>query len=407
LEDYGLSVGGWRQWLKGRPLPTGYGVATLDTVGDLRFVARHRDFTVPAECNVPAPASPPGAIKAFRDFGRWAKSNHVRVFYSWPNMCRPESPPARQTPSEARELLESDGFILLNAPADTCYPRGWFFDTPYHLDGGGRRVRTEALIRELSPYYGGRADLSEDPQGIYIVGRQTIWLRDGNAFDAHPGIRAKYLVPDAADAADAPDAITPKALIALARRGVPVYCDDPSVERMLPHDRWEVHEVDREIASISTWLNRYDRHIFVLARDGSPSNGSAPLKNEGIPPDVRDAMDGAAPAVVIWGAGPWRNAHRVVVRPQGVYLDTTLAKLITRRVPELRVTAAARKGRSTIWANGPALADAQDGQICAAVIEPELGIVVAATTFPGGGTKTVWSMKQLIPRPEPTAAPVH
>lgn len=397
--DYWTSACAWgKEWM-GREAEDAYNPAALDASGDMRLDLRPKPFQIPDRCRPPDPADPQCATDDFRAFGEWARANRVRVFFSWPNMCRPDAPPPRATPAPARALLDACGFIPLNAPAETCYPSDWFYDTPYHLNGGGRRVRTEALIRRLRPYYDQPA-APDRIQGVYLVGRETRWLRDRNAFTDRPGVRARYLVPAPADA---PDAITPEHLLALARRGVPVYCDDPTVLAMLPADRWDAREIGRDIASVSAWLKRFDHHLIVLARSAAAPD-PAELLGDDVPPELRRAANLGLPFLAVIGTGPWRNVRDVSTRAQGVYLRTTLARLVGRSVPRLRLSIGARGGRSSIRADERTFALSEDGQICMAVFEPEQAILAGVATFPGGGTKTVWSMKQLVPRPDPSAA---
>lgn len=403
-DEYWTSLCAWGSWLIGRDSVGGYGVATLDAAGDLRRAARDQPFAIPARGDLPDPTSSSMGTQAFRDFGQWARSNRVRVFYSWANMCRPESPAPAVTPPRTQALLDQCGFVTLNAPAETCFPPEWFFDTIYHLDGGGRRVRTEALLARLAPYYGQTAAApAQQPEGIYLVGHDTIWLHDGNAFDGRPGVCARYLVlmPDGA-----PGAITPRQLAELARRGVPVYCDDPAVTALLPRSQWETRDVDRDAASIAGWLRRYDHHVVVLARSGERIAPGAPLGPD-LPADVRQAIEGGRPAVAVLGTGRWRGVHAVRTGLKYAQIKSQSASLVGRGDPSLAIVAEARESYSRIRADVRIMAEADDGQICAAVIDPEQGIVVATATFPGGGTKAVWSMKQLIPRPEPNSAPVR
>jgi hypothetical protein len=400
--DYWDSLMSWAKRLQGLvAMDPDYNLAAVDGAGDLRIVPPHKPFSVRTACRLPDADDPGCAVQAYREFGQWARANHVRVLYSWPNLYCSKPPPGGVSPA-VRKTFDDCGFNLLNAPSETCYPRDWFTDTPYHLNGGGRRVRTEALVCRLRPYFGRPAE-PDDLQGIYLVGRETRWLRDGNAFDDRPGVRAKYLVTQPTDN---PDAITPDQLAALARHGVPIYCDDPAVQAILPAQLWDAREVDRDAVTIGTWLKRYDRHVFVLARSGAPSSGLA-LLGDDVPAEIRNAMNAAAPALAIVGTGPWRNVRKVSVREKGVYLDTSLANLVGRRVPHLGVAAGARAGRSSIRANGRTFVAADDGEICVAVFDPEQSILVDAGTFQGGATKTVWSMKQLFPRPGPSAAQVR
>lgn len=401
--EYWDSLSGWSSRLRGRaPEIPWYNLATMDAAGDLRTAVRRQTFSIPAEYALPDPGNPACAAEEFLEFGRWAKAHGVRVFYSWPNECRPDPPPTAAeglTPEPLRAFIRECGFVLLNDPGEASFPQPWFTDTRYHLDGGGRRVRTEALIRRLRPYFG-LPPAGEALGGVYLVGSHTRWLRDENAFAERPDVRAMYLTPERVDA---PDAITPAGLELLALRGVPVYCDDPAVQSMLPPDRWDAREIDRERGSVAGWLKRYDRHVIFLARGAARPSRASPLGDE-FPADARLALEGPAPAAAVIGTGPWQSVRKTVSGVDKATVKSTPASLLGRAAPPLTIDATARAGGSSIQADYHILVSDSGGEICVAAFEPEQSILVAAATFAGGAEKIVWSMKQLSPRPHSPAA---
>ena len=105
--------------------------------------------------------------------------------------------------------------------------------------------------------------------------------------------------------------------------------------------------------------------------------------------------------IAVMGTGAWGTIHRVIANPTRATLRTSLEKLISQKVPHLWLSLHAERVGSDvtrIWVNGRRLAVSADGQICVVVIEPNEGVVADAATFAGGEAKTLWSMKQLLPR---------
>lgn len=401
---YDSSIG-WAKRLLERYQDEGvdYNVATLDPNGDLRGPIWRRAFEVPGPPPFPDALKTDGAHADFRDFAQWARSNQVRVFYSWPNSCRPDPAPSPEeciTPPQVRALFQSWGWILLNDPGETWFPPEWFSDTIYHVDPGCRRIRTEALIRRLRPFYG-LTPTAQTTTGIYLVTGKTWWLRPGNAFAGQPDVRAKYLMPARVDS---PDAITPGELAAWSARGVPIWFDDPTVESMLPPGAWDAREVDSERQSLADWLKRYDRHLFLMTRAGRLPGTGPTLPADALPPTVRAALENPGQAVVAMGTGPWKNVLRIATDSRVATLRIALERLIGKKVPHLMLSARADLadgGESRISVNGRRFAATSDGQICVVVIEPSEGVVADAAIFAGGEQKMLWSMKQLVARQNP------
>ncbi len=388
----------------------------LDTCGDPRIMPPRRAFPQRGSPMFPDPANPACAVQDYRDFARWARRDRVRVLYSWPNICEqawPRGAPsgAVVAPAQARAFLDELGFIALNEPSDTIFPRDWFDDTFYHLDGGCRRVRTEALIRRLRPYFtlpsvpatgstGAPQASALDVQGIYLVGGGTSWLRPGNTFADRPGVQVKYLVPHPMEC---PDAITPSDVAALAARGVPIWVDDPAVRALLPAEQWDSTQTDTVRETIAGWLARYDHHLFLVAHAGAATTALPPA----LPADARTALEGPAPAVAAFGTGNFSRARRVRTGAASAMINVRSDFLLRENVPRVWLLARASAqgpdgttAQSRIEMNSVSLADAPDGSIAVAVIDPKLGTVVDSGIFGGNATETVWSIWQLSLRPQ-------
>jgi len=171
-------------------------------------------------------------VAHFRRFAAWARGQGVRVLFTWPNTVRPDvpvPPGADVPPAKLTALLDEMGFIVLDAPSETVYPRAWLTDTAYHSDAGCRRLRTERLVRRLRPHFG-LPPAPDQPSGFYVVTGDAPAPTAANAFADDPGMRARYLTTEPVDH---PDAMMPAQVSELAGTGLPVYSDDPVARRAL------------------------------------------------------------------------------------------------------------------------------------------------------------------------------
>lgn len=89
----------------------------------------------------------------FEQFNLDAKSKGAVVYFEFP------ASRALNCKVTGKEQLEEFYSTLLNwttipvltAMNEICYPNSYFFDTNYHLNGVGRRVMTERIIKDLLP----------------------------------------------------------------------------------------------------------------------------------------------------------------------------------------------------------------------------------------------------------------
>jgi len=437
---YQDALSGWQYRFKyfRNGMDSAHNPVILDDWGDLRSMPARLPFSDPGGMVFPDSGDPACAVGDYRDFASWGRANRVRVLFSWPNEYQQAfpggAPPgALAAPASTRALFDEWGFIALDEPSDTLYPRDWFTNTPYHPDAGCRRVRTEALIRRLRPYFGQPAvsppavsvsnpsnlpavSLSNPPAvslsnpsnppagspprppaGLYLVGPDTNWLRPDNTFADQPGLQVKYLSPQPLDC---PDAITPANVAALAARGVPIWLDDPNVQAMLPPGEWDSTEVTTERESLADWLARYNHHLFLLAHSGGVTSG--------LPPEVRAAFAGTNPAVAAMGTGRWAKVQRIRTGASTASIQVRLDVLIQRGMPRVWLIVQANAAgpdataRSSIQINSETCISGSGESIAVAVVDPELGTLVDAATFQPDATRNLGSLRKLtLRRPLP------
>ena len=100
------------------------------------------------------PSSLPGA-PAIREFCAWAKTNHIRVLATFPNIChRPEydQPAAKIMPVQFHEFYESMGVPVLGDFSESVLPEEQMFDTVYHPLHSAAIGRTRRLLVHLAPF---------------------------------------------------------------------------------------------------------------------------------------------------------------------------------------------------------------------------------------------------------------
>jgi hypothetical protein len=292
-----------------------------------------------------------------------------------------------------QSFLNELGFVILNTPAKTAFPKQWFTDSVYHADGGCRRIRTEDLVQKLRPYYG-LPSISDDIGGIFLVGGGVNCPRAGNTFANRPDVRVKYL---SQERVNHPDALTPGDLPALLSRGIPIWFDDPKIEPLLSQGDWDLKEVDRDRESLDGWFKKYDHHLFVM---GSAGPLASPIGAD-CPAEVQATFKGPGLAVAIVGTGPWRPVERLVVHAKSVLIRTDLSSLVGNNVPNLSITAGCSTGAGSSWSrirlDNRLYVEGGPGEISVAVIDPENGVMVDSTTFKGGEERTLWSLRRLVP----------
>jgi hypothetical protein len=429
LSEHVSSLRGWWKRVRGTHYQTrpGYNLGFIGPNGDLRSSRAKTPF--PPIVNYPFPdVRTAESVRYFRAFAEWARANNVRVFMTWPNACRPElplPPGGDEPPAEMAALLKEFGFIVLDRPPETAYPRQWFTDTSYHCDAQTRRLRTDALARRLRPHFGLSA-LPDKPSGFYLVASPAHRPRVGNAFADDPGVEARYL---AADPVDHPDAVTPAQVGKLLDAGVPVYYDEAEARALLRGLGRTPVEVARTTASLPLWWRKYDRHVFLIARGGTTPAAQAGAAAAAppaapaagfLPADLARALAGPAPVVAAVGTGPYVDVKRIVTATRGggrgPALHTDFRSIVRRDVPQFSIivsaqtaTAAAAGERCMVRINrevrpapapdaGATGADGSGG-VSVAVVDPVMGVVVDAATFPdaAGGETVTWRMNRIDP----------
>jgi hypothetical protein len=92
----------------------------------------------------------PKVIQQINDFSREAKAKGANVVIFFPSLSKSQFDPQRENARKLYDYLISHlDCTILGTPEEYAFPDKYITNTSYHLDGEGRRIRTEMMIAEL------------------------------------------------------------------------------------------------------------------------------------------------------------------------------------------------------------------------------------------------------------------
>ena len=97
----------------------------------------------------------PAGFDSIASFCEWARTNHIRVLATFPNIYqRPEFylPPAQRTAKTIGNFFEGLDIPMLGDYTEAVLPLDQFYDTIYHLTDEASLTRTQQLLKHLAPY---------------------------------------------------------------------------------------------------------------------------------------------------------------------------------------------------------------------------------------------------------------
>lgn len=390
LDDYLYSIKGWARVRKGRQrIQQGpYNLGLLSPAGDIRRVTEKK--SLPA---VDSPLDQLGDITRnpfLASFADFTKQRQIKVYFIWPNLCYPNGFSAINAVSlrrpKLKAALNSMGFIVLNEPDESMFPRAWYIDTVYHLNACASRVRAEDLVRRLRPALG-LEPAKESATGYYaITGIQHV-PRDLNFFADDPGIRVKYWRDDAPDH---PGGVTIDGLMALCESGLPVYSDDPTVVWAAGTRGWGNEVSAEKKETLAEWLTRYPNHVFLIAGGGADLGAS-------VPQDIGAALRDKPAVAAAFGTGRFSSVRKLVAGETTARWEEWLTQLSGKDSIDLKISVFADISsgkRFAIDINRMDLAGSGPGPHIV-VIDPLAGIVVNAAAMPYPSGNITWRMYRL------------
>ena len=91
-------------------------------------------------------------IELLNDFGKFCFKKNIPVYFLYPNFPKTEYKINFQAINSLKKQIDNDLKIpVLNNPEDFVLADSCFYDTIYHLNKNGRKLRTERLIALLKP----------------------------------------------------------------------------------------------------------------------------------------------------------------------------------------------------------------------------------------------------------------
>lgn len=87
------------------------------------------------------------------EFINWCHQHRVKVLATWPNTIRYseyQQPQYQEFFASIKAFYQKQNVSLIGNPEDYMYDKSMFFDSAYHLNQDGVKVRTEQLIEALS-----------------------------------------------------------------------------------------------------------------------------------------------------------------------------------------------------------------------------------------------------------------
>jgi hypothetical protein len=171
--------------------------------------------------------------------------------------------------------------------------------------------------------------------------------------------------------------------------------DDPALAELQSRG-WRTVDVTRTTASLADWAAPYDRHLFLLA---GVSEGR-------LPPALGQALPTGTLFVAAVGTGPWSYV-RTVVPSAKPSLRTDLRSLTGRAAPQLSLNlrpappGSARPFEILVNRRDRIPRGSAAG-LAVVVIDPELGVVLDAASFPAdGGPAVTRQVHRLAAPPTP------
>jgi hypothetical protein len=399
-KDYLDSIARWNDRLTGKDEPDpseirhrhSYSLLQLSPNGDMRDLALTRD---------PVPQGFPTtftahAMKSLAAANRWCRQHHVRLLLAWANHVTPP-PPVQKSDFVMYDMVaqfcKEQGIHIVGPPEESLYPKELFIDSIYHLNEIGRRIHTEKLISRLRGIF--NIQPPEGAKTVCVLGARTPLVNETGIFGKQESVDYKYLT-------DVPlgrqDCITPGALRDLALSGVRVVCIDDATEAIAQNAGLTSREIRRREESFADWVQRYNHHLFLLALVGmdhcpvtleSPAKYFARFLSE---PGFR---------VGLFGTGPFKAIHHLASGPDAAKWRKRLYEPLAPP-PAFNFGIMLRSGplpsfdkeNPAILVEGERLSEPTAG-LAVAVIDPELGTVVARATFQGERLLE-WKLRELV-----------
>ena len=107
--------------------------------------------TIPFELPNPYNIETYGLLK-IKEFSKWCKENNIKLFVTFPNTVNLKEYYEEPYISYFNFLIdyfEKNNIKVIGKPTDSLYPIEYFYDTNYHMNSYGAKVRTFSFLEKL------------------------------------------------------------------------------------------------------------------------------------------------------------------------------------------------------------------------------------------------------------------
>lgn len=373
-----------------------YGSAQMSVNGDIRVVSSQAQDLSPANF---AATTDPSRVEVLREFLTWARANGIAVLATWPGAYLGSSADVESAAQKLRcleELYRGLGVPVLGTIQDFSYPKTLFMDTHYHLSPGGRRLRTEKLIRLLRTRLGVAA-AGDTSDATFVMMPMSAAVTPGNLFRNQPNMQFKCLTPTPSDNADL---ITIEDMIRMHKSGKQIYYDSGEIDSLLLQKGYWGDVAGAGTLSLADLVRQYGNHVFLMVASGTNRLETEP--SQGLPDSFSRFLQGDDFRVGILGTGAYANIHNVHRDAVSANLFVRIGEMLGSGVKS-PVQISLRSSSGTAQSNNEshlkvdyAELSSQRG-LAIAVLDVEPGIVLQSATLPGARRDSAWKLNRMVP----------
>ena len=385
--DWGTYSASWERWLAlrrgtataGHPAVwTGYSFAEMSGQGDFRGTAKTGTPIQPPKPRS-RPEVDPGIAIRLQEFLAWSNRRGITVIVAIPARLRSEPTDRAQIRADGeavREFFRGHNVAVLETSETWELPREFFYDTQYHTNAAGRRIVTEALVRELKSAW--HAPVQRGEATTFLVASPDAQCQGGLAFASNDAVAYRHL---AATDLGHPLSMTPTQVKQRAEAGERFLFADAPAAALLEKAGISSLVLERKMTSLADWQRLYGQHLFALATIGSPAfttDFPEPFRAFGRAPALCQAA--------LIGTGPFEKINRLASGPGAVTVqrERDEAWPQSEAFPlEIAIRAApafAENECSISVERQPVWAGREPG-LAVAVIDPARGIIVRRGLF--------------------------
>lgn len=395
--DYAMAYDRWAEVLTGRAEERAeivqddrYSVIRWDQNGDFRGFVKEKPISPEpprAEFTSHVQDSLDGCFK-------WCRAKGIRIVIGWPNRADwpgSDKGDGFQLYAKVIKFCGDRGVSIVGTPRESLFPKELFVDTTYHLDEIGAKIRTQRLLPRLCEVFGTKAPVK--PTTVCVMATRFSPGNEHDVFGKEP-VEYQFL---SETPLPYPDCITPNDLPKLASTGVRVVCVDDATEALAAKAGVRFKETQRSEVTLADWIKKYDHHLFFFSLVGMDRS---PVSEEKLPPHFAKLLKGDGYRIGLVGTGPWKKAYHYSRGAEKAgwrkrRFDAARMELPFEFVVNLRSGPASSYSAVSppIVVEGEGIVDATPG-LAVAVVDPNLGILEAHTTFQGESL-LLWKMRQM------------